>query len=36
MIDQAYLEGIGITDADTIKQITETYTTDIQAEHDRY
>ena len=32
MIDQAYLESIGITDADTIKQITETYTTDIQAE----
>lgn len=32
MIDQAYLESIGVTDADTIKQITETYTTDIQAE----
>ena len=32
MIDRAYLESIGITDADTIKQITETYTTDIQAE----
>ena len=34
MIDKAFLEGIGITDADTVKQIADTYAADIQAEKD--
>lgn len=34
MIDKAFLEGIGITDAETVKQITDTYAADIQAEKD--
>lgn len=34
MIDQSYLESIGITDADTVKQITDTYGADIQSEKD--
>lgn len=34
MIDQKFLEDIGITDAETIKAITEAYATDIKAEQD--
>lgn len=34
MIDKAFLEGIGITDAETVKKITDTYAADIQAEKD--
>lgn len=34
MIDQKYLEGIGVTDAETVKAITEAYTADIAAEKD--
>lgn len=34
MIDQKFLEGIGITDAETVKAITETYAADIQSEKD--
>lgn len=34
MIDKAFLEGVGITDAETVKQITDTYAADIQAEKD--
>ncbi len=32
MIDAKFLEGIGITDENAVKSITETYTADIQAE----
>lgn len=31
MIDKAFLEGIGVTDAEAVKQITETYAADIQS-----
>ncbi len=31
MIDKAFLEGIGITDAEAVKQITETYAADIKS-----
>ena len=34
MIDQKFLEGIGITDESMVKSITETYTDDIKAEKD--
>lgn len=34
MIDQKFLEGIGVTDAETVKAITETYAADIQSEKD--
>ena len=34
MIDKRYLESLGITDADTVKKITDTYAADIQAEKD--
>ena len=34
MIDKSYLESLGITDADTVKKITDTYAADIQAEKD--
>lgn len=34
MIDQKFLEGIGITDENIVKSITETYTADIKAEKD--
>lgn len=34
MIDKAFLEGIGVTDAEAVKQITETYTADIKTEKD--
>ena len=34
MIDKEFLEGVGITDKDTVKKITDTYTADIQAEKD--
>lgn len=34
MIDKTFLEGIGITDEAAVKQITDTYSTDIQAEKD--
>ena len=34
MIDQNFLEGIGITDENVVKSITETYTADIKAEKD--
>ena len=34
MIDQKFLEGIGITDENVVKSITETYTADIKAEKD--
>lgn len=34
MIDKAFLENLGITDKDTVKQITDTYTADIQIEKD--
>lgn len=34
MIDKTFLEGIGITDAETVRQITDAYTVDIQAEKD--
>lgn len=32
MIDQKFLEGIGITDENIVKSITETYSADIKAE----
>lgn len=31
MIDKTFLEGIGITDAETVKQITDTYAADIKS-----
>ena len=34
MIDQKFLEGIGITDEAAVKSITETYAADIKAEQD--
>lgn len=34
MIDQKFLEGIGITDENAVKSITETYAADIKAEQD--
>ena len=34
MIDEKFLEGIGITDKDTVQKITETYDADIKAEQD--
>lgn len=34
MIDRKFLEGIGVTDAETVKSIIETYSADIQAEKD--
>lgn len=34
MIDQKFLEGIGVTDAETVKAITEIYAADIKAEQD--
>lgn len=34
MIDQKFLEGIGITDAETVKSITEAYAADISTEKD--
>lgn len=34
MIDQKFLEGIGITDENMVKSITETYAADIQSEKD--
>ncbi len=34
MIDQKFLESIGITDAETVKAITETYAADIKTEKD--
>ena len=34
MIDKAFLEGIGVTDENAVKQITDTYSTDIQIEKD--
>ena len=34
MIDKAYLESVGITDAETIDKITATYSADIKAEQD--
>lgn len=34
MIDQKFLEDIGVTDAETIKTITEAYAADIKAEQD--
>ena len=34
MIDQKYLNGLGITDEAAVKAITETYAADIQAEQD--
>lgn len=34
MIDQKFLEGIGITDAETVKSITDAYATDINTEKD--
>lgn len=34
MIDQKFLEGIGITDENVVKSITETYAADIKAEKD--
>lgn len=34
MIDQKFLEGIGVTDAETVKAITEAYAADIKAEQD--
>ena len=34
MIDQKFLEGIGITDEAAVKSITETYAADIQSEKD--
>lgn len=34
MIDEKFLEGIGITDKDTVQKITETYAADIKAEQD--
>ena len=34
MIDKAFLESVGITEADTVKKITDTYAADIQAEKD--
>lgn len=34
MIDQKFLEGIGITDENMVKSITETYAADIKAEQD--
>lgn len=34
MIDQKFLEGIGITDENIVKSITETYSADIKAEKD--
>ena len=34
MIDEKFLEGIGITDKDTVQKITEAYAADIKAEQD--
>lgn len=34
MIDKVFLEGIGVTDADTVQKITGAYAADIQAEKD--
>ena len=34
MINEKFLEGIGITDKDTVQKITETYAADIKAEQD--
>lgn len=34
MIDEKFLEGIGITDKDTVQKITEAYASDIKAEQD--
>ena len=31
MIDEKFLEGIGITDKDTVQKITEAYAADIKA-----
>ena len=35
MIDQKFLEGIGITDENMVKSITEAYDADIKAEQDK-
>ncbi len=35
MIDQKFLEGIGITDENMVKSITEAYAADIKAEQDK-
>ena len=34
MIDQKFLESLGVTDESTVQKITETYTADIKAEQD--
>ena len=34
MIDQKFLESLGVTDESAVQKITETYTADIQAEQD--
>ena len=34
MIDQKFLERLGVTDESTVQKITETYTADIKAEQD--
>jgi len=34
MIDQKFLEGIGVTDSEAVKAITEAYAADIKAEQD--
>lgn len=35
MIDEKFLEGIGITEPETVKAITEAYSADIKAEQDK-
>lgn len=34
MMDKKFLEGLGVTDAETVKQIVAAYTADLQAEKD--
>ena len=34
MIDQKFLESLGVTDESTVQKIAETYTADIKAEQD--